>query len=610
LTDKKRLNKYAAWREARDLIWAHRGQMAIGFGLMLVNRLTGMVLPASSKFLIDNVVGAGETHLLLPLAGAVAAATLVQATTSFALARVMSVAAQRAITTMRKRVQAHVMRLPVSYFDSTKSGILISRIMSDAEGIRNLVGTGIVHLAGGLVTASLALGVLLYLNWQLTLGILVLMLAFAGGMTVAFTRLRPLFRKRSEIHAEVTGRLAESVGGVRLVKTYTAERREKLVFARGVHQLFRNVAQTITGVSLVSSFTSLIVGTVGVLLMVFGGRAIIAGSMTLGDFIMYVFFIGMVAAPLVQISNIGTQVSEAFAGLDRIREIRAMDTEDVGDDGRQPVTDVEGDIRFEDVTFSYAEGVPVLRDVDFHAPAGTTTALVGTSGSGKSTLISLVMAFNRPDTGRVLVDDRDLTTIRLREYRSFLGVVLQDNFLFDGTIAENIAFSKPGATKEEVRAAASVAHCDEFVDRFEEGYETVVGERGVKLSGGQRQRVAIARAVLADPRILILDEATSSLDSESEGLIRDGLQSLRAGRTTFVIAHRLSTIASADQILVLEDGQIVERGSQATLLSLKGRYKELYDKQYGIEVDRFVNPGEDFTPDLPETDLPKAGRGL
>ena len=610
MTDKKRVNKSAAWREARDLIWAHRGQMAIGFGLMLVNRLTGMVLPASSKFLIDDVVGAGKIDLLLPLAGAVAAATLVQATTSFALARVMSVAAQRAITTMRKRVQAHVMRLPVSYFDSTKSGILISRIMSDAEGIRNLVGTGVVHLAGGLVTASLALGVLLYLNWQLTLGILVLMLAFAAGMTMAFTRLRPLFRKRSEIHAEVTGRLAESVGGVRLVKTYTAERRENLVFARGVHRLFRNVAQTITGVSLVSSFTSLIVGTVGVLLMVFGGRAIIAGSMTLGDFIMYVFFIGMVAAPLVQISNIGTQISEAFAGLDRIREIRAMDTEDVGDADRLPVTHVEGDVKFEGVTFSYTEGVPVLRNVDFHAPAGTTTALVGSSGSGKSTLISLAMAFNRPETGRVLIDGRDLTSIRLREYRGFLGVVLQDNFLFDGTIAENIAFSKPGATKDEVRAAARVAHCDEFVDRFEEGYQTVVGERGVKLSGGQRQRVAIARAVLANPRILILDEATSSLDSESEGLIRDGLQTLRAGRTTFVIAHRLSTIASADQILVLEDGQIVERGNQATLLALNGRYKELYDKQYGIEVDLFVNPGEDFTPDLPETDLPKAGRGL
>jgi len=600
----------AAWREARALLWAHRRQLAFGLSLMLVNRLSGMVLPASSKFLIDNVVGAGQTDLLLPLAGAVAAATAVQAVTSFSLARVMSVAAQRAIMTMRKRVQEHVLRLPVTYFDSTKTGVLISRIMSDAEGIRNLVGTGIVHLTGGLVTATLALGVLLYLNWQLTLGILVLMIAFAGGMTMAFTRLRPLFRKRSEIHADVTGRLAESVGGVRLVKTYTAERREQLVFARGVHRLFRNVAQTITGVSLVSSFTSLIVGVVGVLLIVFGGRAIIGGSMTLGDFIMYVFFIGMVAAPLVQISNIGTQISEAFAGLDRIREIRDLATEDVGDADRHPVVELEGDVRFEDVTFSYPDGPPVLRDIDFHAPAGTTTALVGSSGSGKSTLISLVMAFNRPQQGRVLVDGKDLTTLRLRDYRSFLGVVLQDNFLFDGTIAENIAFSKPGATEAEIREAARIAHCDEFVDRFEHVYETVVGERGVKLSGGQRQRVAIARAVLADPRVLLLDEATSSLDSESEALIRDGLNSLRRGRTTFVIAHRLSTIAAADQILVLEDGVIVERGHQDALLALNGRYKELYDKQYGAEVDRYVNPGEDFTPDLPAPDLPKAGRQL
>ena len=332
--------------------------------------------------------------------------------------------------------------------------------------------------------------------------------------------------------------------------------------------------------------------------------------MTLGDFIMYVFFIGMVAAPLVQISNIGTQISEAFAGLDRIREIREMATEDVGDEERTEVADVEGSIVFEDVTFSYTPGVPVLTDVSFEAAAGTTTALVGSSGSGKSTLISLIMAFNRPDSGRILVDDHDLTTLRLREYRSFLGVVLQDNFLFDGTIAENIAFSKPGATSTEVREAARVAHCDEFVERFDDGYETIVGERGVKLSGGQRQRVAIARAVLADPRILILDEATSSLDSESEAMIRDGLQSLRHGRTTFVIAHRLSTIASADQILVLEDGRIVERGTQPELLAQGGRYKDLYDRQYGIEVDRFVNPGEDFTPELPETELPSAGRGL
>ncbi len=607
---KKRLNRSAVWQEARDLMWAHRVQLALGLALMLVNRLTGMVLPASSKFLIDNVVGEGQTDLLLPLAGAVLAATVVQAVTSFSLARVMSVAAQRAITTMRKRVQEHVMRLPVSYFDSTKTGVLIARIMSDAEGIRNLVGTGVVHLTGGLVTASLALVVLLYLNWQLTLGILVLMLAFAGGMTMAFTRLRPLFRKRSEIHAEVTGRWAESVGGVRLVKTYTAEKRERLVFARGVHRLFRNVAQTITGVSLVSSFTSLIIGVVGVLLIVFGGRAIVAGSMTLGDFIMYVFFIGMVAAPLVQISNIGTQISEAFAGLDRIREIREMPTEDVGDEARTSVAHLDGNVWFEDVTFSYTPGTPVLHDVSFQAAAGTTTALVGSSGSGKSTVISLIMAFNRPDRGRVVVDGHDLTMLRLREYRSFLGVVLQDNFLFDGTIAENIAFSKPGASMAEMREAARVAHCDEFVERFDDGYETIVGERGVKLSGGQRQRVAIARAILADPRILILDEATSSLDSESEALIRDGLQRLRRGRTTFVIAHRLSTIASADQILVLEGGRIVERGTQPELLELAGRYRELYDRQYGIEVDRFVNPGEDFTPELPETDLPKAGRGL
>ncbi len=408
----------------------------------------------------------------------------------------------------------------------------------------------------------------------------------------------------------MTGRLAESVGGVRLVKTYTAEKRERLVFARGVHRLFRNVAQTITGVSLVSSFTSLIIGVVGVLLIVFGGRAIVAGSMTLGDFIMYVFFIGMVAAPLVQISNIGTQISEAFAGLDRIREIREMPTEDVGDEARTSVAHLDGNVWFEDVTFSYTPGTPVLHDVSFQAAAGTTTALVGSSGSGKSTVISLIMAFNRPDRGRVVVDGHDLTMLRLREYRSFLGVVLQDNFLFDGTIAENIAFSKPGASMAEMREAARVAHCDEFVERFDDGYETIVGERGVKLSGGQRQRVAIARAILADPRILILDEATSSLDSESEALIRDGLQRLRQGRTTFVIAHRLSTIASADQILVLEGGRIVERGTQPELLELAGRYRDLYDRQYGIEVDRFVNPGEDFTPELPETDLPKAGRGL
>lgn len=591
---KRRVNTAAAWREARALIWSYRGRLALGLGLMLINRLAGFVLPASSKYLIDNVLGKGQAHLLTPLAIAAGVATLIQASTGYGLALVMSVAAQRAITEMRKRVQAHVLRLPINYFDSTKSGVLISRIMTDAEGVRNLVGTGLVQLVGGIFTASLALGVLFWLNWQLTAITLVIIVVFGTAMIIAFQRLRPIFRERGEINADVTGRLAETVGGIRLVKTYTAERRERLVFARGVHKLFRNIAKSIVGVNAVSSFTTVLTGLVGVLLILIGGRSILSGEMTLGDFIMYVFFIGLVAAPLIGVANIGTQISEAFAGLDRIREIREMTTEDEHDEERQPVPEIRGEIEFDDVRFEYAPGVPVLRGVSFRAPAGTTTALVGSSGSGKSTLISLVMAFNRPTGGRVLVDGIDIADLRLRDYRSNLGVVLQDNFLFDGTIAENIAFSKPGASRREVVAAGGVAHCDEFVARMPDGYDTVVGERGVKLSGGQRQRVAIARAILADPKILILDEATSSLDSESEAMIRDGLQRLREGRTTFVIAHRLSTIASADQILVLEAGEIVERGTQPELLALGGRYRQLYEKQYGAETDRFVNPGEEL----------------
>jgi ABC-type multidrug transport system fused ATPase/permease subunit len=583
-----------AWREARALIWAYRGRLALGLGLMLINRLAGFVLPASSKYLIDNVLTRGDATLLVPLAAAAGVATLVQAGTGYALALVMSVAAQRAITEMRKQVQGHVLRLPISYFDSTKSGVLISRIMTDAEGVRNLVGTGLVQLVGGLFTAALALGVLFWLNWQLTAITLVVIVVFGVAMTVAFQRLRPIFRERGEINAEVTGRLAETVGGIRLVKTYTAERREELVFARGVHRLFRNIARSITSVNAVSSFTTVLIGLVGVLLILIGGRSIISGEMTLGDFVMYVFFIGLVAAPLIGVANIGTQISEAFAGLDRIREIRELATEDAHDEERRAVPEIRGEVTFEDVSFEYEPGVPVLKGVSFHAPAGTTTALVGSSGSGKSTLISLAMAFNRPTRGRVLVDGIDLAGLRLREYRANLGVVLQDNFLFDGTVAENIAFSRPGASRREIEAAGGVAHCDEFVGRMDKGYDTIVGERGVKLSGGQRQRVAIARAILADPKILILDEATSSLDSESEALIRDGLRRLRHGRTTFVIAHRLSTIASADQILVLEGGEIVERGNQPTLLALGGRYRQLYDKQYGVELDRYVNPGEEL----------------
>jgi subfamily B ATP-binding cassette protein MsbA len=594
---KKRLTMSNVWRESRELLWAHRRQLAIGLLLMLVNRLAGLVLPASSKYLIDEVIGKQRADLLGLIALAAGGATLLQAGTSFALSQVMSVTAQRAIADMRKRVQAQILRLPVTYFDSTQSGVLISRVMRDAEGIRNLVGTGLVQLSGSIVTAVLALSVLVWLNWQLTTIILAILLTFGGGMAVAFTKLRPVFRERNKIEAEVTGRLAETMGGIRVVKTYTAEKREEIVFAKGVHRLLRNIARTITGVSLLTAFTTIVVGAVGVLMIMIGGRAVLTGEMTLGDLVMYIFFVGLVAAPLVQIASIGTQVSEAFAGLDRIREISQMSTEDEQDRSRAPVKDLEGEVEFENVTFAYTPGVPVLKDVSFQAPAGSTTALVGSSGSGKSTLIGLVMAFNRPQAGRVLIDGRDLTELRLRDYRSNLGVVLQDNFLFDGTIADNIRFGKPGASTQEIREAARIAHCDEFVDKFELGYDTVVGERGVKLSGGQRQRVAIARAILADPRILILDEATSSLDSESEALIRDGLRSLRRGRTTFVIAHRLSTIASADQILVLEAGEIVERGTQDELLALNRRYRELYDKQYGIEQDVFVNPGEDFTPE-------------
>jgi subfamily B ATP-binding cassette protein MsbA len=596
---KRKIRWSSAWADARELVWAHRRRLILGAVLMIVNQAMGLVLPASTKYLIDVVIGKGRTDLLWKIAVAAAGATLIQAITSFSLSQVLGVAAQRAITEMRKKVQAQISRLPISYFDSTQTGKLISRIMNDAEGIRNLVGTGLVQLAGSFITAAVALCVLFWLNWRLTSITILVLGAFGGALIYAFTRLRPLFRERGEITAELTGRLAESLGGIRIVKAYTAEKREALTFARGAHKLFRNIAKAMTGVSATSAFSSLVIGAVGFVIILVGGGSVATNRMTVGDLFMYVMFTGMMAMPLIQFAAIGTQITEAFAGLDRIREIMNMRTEDEADARREPLPAVRGEIEFENVSFEYNPRVPVLKNVSFAARAGSTTALVGSSGSGKSTLISLAMNFNRPLSGTIKIDGKDLQSLRLRDFRSYLGVVMQDNFLFDGTIAENISFSNPHATFADIQRVSRIAHCEEFIDQFPQKYDTIVGERGVKLSGGQRQRIAIARAILANPKLLILDEATSSLDSESEAMIQDGLRSLRRGRTTFVIAHRLSTIRSADQILVLEAGEIVERGTHEELLSANGRYRQLYDKQYKFERDQFINPGEDFTPAQP-----------
>jgi ABC-type multidrug transport system fused ATPase/permease subunit len=598
---KKKVDYSSAWAEARKIIWNARYRLAVGSGLLLISRLASMVLPASTKYIGDEVFTNRNYALIKWIALAIGIATLVQGITSFALSQILGVAAQLAITNMRMRVQSHIERLPIAYFDSTQSGQLISRIMNDAEGIRNLVGTGLGQILGSIVTAVIAIGVLFYLNWQLTIATIIVLLIFGGALFYAFKVLRPIFRERGEITAEVTGRLGESLGGIRIVKAYTAEKREELSFTRGAHRLFRNIAKSITGVSAISSFSSVVIGAVAVVMIVIGGNAVQAGTMTLGDFLMYISFTFLLAMPVIELTSIGTQITEALAGLDRIREVMAMSTEDEQDTSRQPIPRIKGSIDFDNVEFEYDKDVPVLKGVSFHAEAGSTTALVGSSGSGKSTILSLVLNFIQPTSGKIRIDGLDLQSVRLRDYRKHLGVVLQDNFLFDGTILDNIRFSNPEANLHEIKSVCRIANADEFIEKFPNGYETIVGERGVKLSGGQRQRIAIARALLANPRILILDEATSSLDSESEALIQEGLNRLRQGRTTFVIAHRLSTIRSADQILVVEAGEILERGTHEQLIALDGRYKQLYDKQYRFEQNLFVNPGEDFTTKPPDS---------
>ncbi len=603
---KKRITFSKAWQEARNLVWQYRWRLALGAVLMIVSRLAGMVLPASSKYLVDEVIIKQRFEILKWIALAVGLSTLVQAVTGFVLSQLLGVAAQRAITEMRKRVQAKIERLPVSYFDSTQSGQLISRIMNDAEGIRNLVGTGLVQLAGSIVTALISICVLFYLNWRLTSVTIVVLAVFGGMLAYAFKKLRPIFRERNQINAEVTGRLTESLGGIRIVKAYTAEKREELSFSRGAHRLFRNIAKSLTGVSAVGAFSSLVIGAISVVMILIGGNSVMAGSMTIGELFMYIFFTGLMAFPIIELTSIGTQITDAFAGLDRIREILDMTTEDDEDEFRQALPNIEGRITFENVFFEYEENAAVLEGISFDSPAGTTTALVGSSGSGKSTILSLVLNFIQPNSGKIFVDGFDLQTIKLRDYRRHLGVVLQENFLFDGTILENVKFSNPQASLDEIKEVCRIAYCDEFIERFEKGYDTIVGERGVKLSGGQKQRIAIARALLANPKILILDEATSSLDSESEMMIQEGLNNLRKGRTTFVIAHRLSTIRSADKILVVEAGKIVESGTHEELLGLNGRYRQLYDKQYQFEKNQFINPGEDFTPTAPKIEKVRA----
>ena len=579
-------------------IWAlvapRKWLLVAGLGLMIVNRVAGLVLPYTAKPLLDTVLSPlhPRPELLSRIIALVFTAMVVQAITSFSLTQLLSKAGQRLIAEMRRQVQKHVGLLSVAYYDENRTGTLVARIMSDVEGVRNLVGTGLVEFLGGMLTAVLAFIYLLHRSVTVTLTVFAVVGAFVFVLQYGFKVIRPIFRERSKINAEVTGRLTESLGGVRVIKGYHAEEREHAIFSGGVDRLLANVMKSLTMTSLLGSASTTVLGLVSALVMWMGGHSVLNHTWTVGDYFSYNMFLAFMIAPVFQIVNIGTQLTEAFAGLDRTSEIMA-ELEENREPGRSTsIPPIRGTVCFEGVEFAYEPDKPVLHGISFLAEPGTVTALVGSSGSGKSTIISLLCAFHTPSQGRVLVDGVDLAKVDLNTFRSQLGVVLQDSFLFDGSIRENIMFSRPGATKEQFLFACRTARVDEFAERFPEAYDTIVGERGVKLSGGQRQRLSIARALLAEPRILILDEATSSLDSESEAMIQAGLNQLMQGRTTFVIAHRLSTIRRADQILVVEGGRIVERGNHAELFALGGRYYDLYTRQHGLEANLFLAPGE------------------
>ncbi|HYG03082.1 MAG TPA: ABC transporter ATP-binding protein [Chryseosolibacter sp.] len=566
----------------KTIVWPRRKIVFIGLLLIVVSRLASLVLPWSSKYLIDDVIGKSDLEMLKILLMAVVGSIIVSSITSFLLTRILSVEAQHLISVLRAQVQKQILRLPIRFFDNTKSGALVSRIMTDVEGVRNLVGTGLVQLVGGLLSSVLCLILLIRISPMMTLYVLVPVVIFGFISLKAFAYIRPIFRERGVLNAEVTGRLTETLNGIRVIKGFNAENQEIKTFENGVEKLFLNVKKSLTSTSLVTSSATFLLGLASTGIMGIGGYMIINGELTIGDFLSFTLFLGFMIAPIVQMSNIGSQLTEAFAGLDRTEEIMNMDPED--DEIVRTITmqRIHGDVRFDSVSFAYEEGKPVLNNVSFEAPAGSVTALVGTSGSGKTTIAGLAASFLNPLSGSVTVDGVDLAKISLNSYRSQLGVVLQDDFLFEGTIKENILFPRPRATEAELQTAIHAAHVHEFTDRFEKGIDTVIGERGVKLSGGQRQRIAIARAILADPRVLILDEATSNLDTESESFIQESLRSLMKGRTTFVIAHRLSTIRQADQILVIEQGQIAEHGKHEELINKKGRYFELYTYQARI----------------------------